>query len=252
MAPLQAGKRAETTLERWQQVHDLLGEAANGLLDCARRLDLALNTVKRYDRAERPERLQRVPKYRPTLVDPYRDHLRKRRAEDPAVPVQQLLREIRELGYQGSSNLLVRYINQGRVEGDRPHLSPRRAARLLLTRPAPASPAGQHETLAGITAACTEMTALAGLISSFAALLTPDPGNVGLLAQWITATRAADLPTSTPSPAASTWTSRPPPPRSRCRITTAAPREVNTRTKMLKRQMYGRAGFALRHRILLG
>jgi hypothetical protein len=32
--------------------------------------------------------------------------------------------------------------------------------------------AGQHETLAGITAAWTEMTALAGLISSFAALLT--------------------------------------------------------------------------------
>ena len=62
------------------------------------------------------ERLQRAPKYRPTLVDPYRDYLRKRRAEEPGVPVQQLLREIRELGYQGSSNLLVRYINQGRVE----------------------------------------------------------------------------------------------------------------------------------------
>ena len=106
-APLQAGKRAETTLERWQQVHDLLGKGT-GLLECARRLDLALNTVKRYARAERPERLQRTPQYRPTLVDPYRDHLRRRRAEDPAVPVQQLLREIRELGYQGSSNLLVR------------------------------------------------------------------------------------------------------------------------------------------------
>jgi hypothetical protein len=26
--------------------------------------------VKRYDRASEPERLQRVPKYRPTLVDP--------------------------------------------------------------------------------------------------------------------------------------------------------------------------------------
>ena len=38
------------------------------------------------------------------------------------------------------------------------------------------------------------MTALAGLISSFAAVLTPDPGNAGLLAQWITAARAADLP----------------------------------------------------------
>ena len=52
------------------------------------------------------------------------------------MPVQQLLREIRELGYPGSSNLLVRYITQGRVEGDRPHLSPRRTTRLLLTRPA--------------------------------------------------------------------------------------------------------------------
>jgi len=33
------------------------------------------------------------------------------------------------------------------------------------------------------------MTALAGLISSFAALLTPDLGRSGLLAQWITAAR---------------------------------------------------------------
>ena len=100
-APLQAGKRAKTTLERWQQVHDLLGKGT-GLLECARRLDLALNTVKRYARAERPERLQRTPQYRPTLVDPYRDHLRRRRAEDLAVPVQQLLREIRELGYRAA------------------------------------------------------------------------------------------------------------------------------------------------------
>jgi transposase len=100
--PLQDGKRAATNLERWQQVHDLRAQNV-GLLDCARRLNLSLNTIKRYDRASEPERLQRVPKYRPTLVDPHRDYLRKRRAEEPAVPVQQLLREIREHGYQGSS-----------------------------------------------------------------------------------------------------------------------------------------------------
>jgi hypothetical protein len=29
---------------------------------------VTLNTVKRYDRASEPERLQRVPKYRPALV----------------------------------------------------------------------------------------------------------------------------------------------------------------------------------------
>lgn len=43
--------------------------------------------------------------------------------------------EIRALGYNGSQNLLVRYLNQGRHLDERPHLSPRRAARLLLTRP---------------------------------------------------------------------------------------------------------------------
>src|SRR5215472_15880091 len=133
------------------------------------------------------------PEVPPTLVDPHRDYLRKRRAEEPGVPVQQLLREIRERGYQGSSKLLVRYINQGRAEGDRPHLSPRRAARILLTRPDRLT-AGQHETLAGLTAACPEMTALAGLITSFAALLLPDPGNDTRLRQWTTNARAADLP----------------------------------------------------------
>jgi len=84
------------------------------------------------------------------------------------------LREIRELGYQGSSNLPVRYINQGRAEGGRPHLSPRRAARILLTRPDRLT-AGQHETLAGLTAAGPEMTALTSLITSFAALAGPRP-----------------------------------------------------------------------------
>ena len=47
------------------------------------RQDLSLNTVKRYARAKQPERLQRAPQYRPALVGPYRDHLRKHRARGP-------------------------------------------------------------------------------------------------------------------------------------------------------------------------
>jgi hypothetical protein len=70
-----------------------------GLLECARRLQLALNTVKRCARADRPERVLRVPKYRASLVDPYREHLRRRRAEDPGVPVLHLFEEIRALGF---------------------------------------------------------------------------------------------------------------------------------------------------------
>jgi transposase len=249
--PLQEGKRAATTLERWQQVRELRARNV-GLLECARRLNLSLNTVKRYDRASEPERLQRVPKYRPTLVDPHRDYLRKRRAEEPGVPVRHLLREIRELGYQGSSNLLVRYINQGRLDSDRPHLSPRRATRILLTRPDRLT-AGQHETLAGLTAACPEMTALTSLITSFAALLAPDPGNHARLLQWITDARAAGLPDvhsftrglDLDIQAATAALTMP--------HHNGRTEGVNTKTKMIKRQMYGRAGFTLlRHRILLG
>lgn len=124
---------------------------------------------------------------------PHRDYLRKRRAEEPGVAIQQLLREIRERGYQGSLSLLVRYINQGRLDGGRPHLSPRRATRLLLTRPDRLT-GSQQETLARIETACPEISALASQIRGFAALLAPDPGNAGRLQEWITAARAADLP----------------------------------------------------------
>ncbi len=249
-APLQEGKRAETTRERWQQVRGLREKGA-GLLECSRRLGLSLNTVKRYDRASGPERLQRVPKYRPTLVDPYHDYLRKRRAEKPGVPVQHLLREIRERGYQGSSNLLVRYINQGRLDGSQPHLSPRRVTRLLLTRPDRLT-GGQQETLAPLEAACPEMTALAALIRGFAGMLAPDPGNAARLREWITAARAADLPhvhaftrgLDLDTQAVTAALTMP--------FHNGRTEGVNTRTKAIKRQMYGRAGFELlRHRILL-
>jgi len=249
--PVKEGTRAATTAERWREVHDLLGKGT-GLLECSRRLGLSLNTVKRYARAAEPDRLIRAPQYRPTLVDPYRDHLRARRAEDPAVPVQQLLREIRELGYPGSSNLLVRYITQGRVESDRPHLSPRRVARLLLSRPDALSD-GQRALLSQLTAACPEMTSLAGLIGSFAALLKPEPGNEAKLRDWTQTARACDLPSlhaftrglALDIDAAIAAVTLP--------FHNGRTEGVNTKTKMIKRQMYGRAGFTLlRHRILLG
>ena len=250
-APLPEGKRAETTRERWQQVRDLRSQGV-GLLDCSRRLGLALNTVKRYDRAGPPERLRRAAQYRPTLVDPYRDYLRKRRAEEPGVPVQQLLREIRERGYPGSSNLLVRYLNQGRADAERPHIAPRKATQILLTNP-DNLPGDQRETAGRLSGACPEMTALSRLIGKFAAMLDPDPANEGKLLQWIGEARTADLPhlhsftrglelDINAATAAVTLTHH-----------NGRTEGVNNKTKMIKRQMFGRAGFELlRHRILLG
>jgi hypothetical protein len=197
--PPREGKRAGTTAGRWRQVHDLLGKGT-GLLECSRRLGISLNTVKRYRyaRAAGPGRMIRAPQYRPTLAGPYREHLRARRAQDPSVPVLRLFAGIRELGYAGSLNLLYGYITQGRVEADRPHLSSKRVSskrvtRLLLTKPDALS--SDQQALPGqLTAACPEMTSLAGLVRSFAALLKPDPASEGKLRDWAEAARAADLP----------------------------------------------------------
>lgn len=250
-APLYDGPRTQTTLERWHQVHGLL-EKGVGLLECARRLQLALNTVKRYARADRPERMLRVPKYRASLVDPYREHLRKRPAENPAVPVSHLFEEIKALGFTGCLNLLHKYINQGRADADRSHISPRRLARMILTRPDNLK-AEYRDLLARITAACPGMTQLAAVVGGFAELLMPRTENADGLSRWIVQVRAVDLPHLHAFTRGLE--------RDRDAVIAAltlpysnGPTEgVNTKTKRIARQMHGRAGFTLlRHRILLG
>ncbi|MEE1743811.1 ISL3 family transposase, partial [Streptomyces sp. JV184] len=249
-APRPGGVHEQTTRERWRKVHDLLGQGA-GLLECSRRLNLALNTVKRYSRIPEPSAERITPRYRPTLVDPYREHLRTRRAAEPAVTVTQLFREIKAQGYTGSHNLLVRYLTQGRAEGNRPVTTPRHATRLLLTHP-------EHlwtkdtALLSTLTTACPEMAELARLVAEFAQLLTPSKGNDTRLTKWISAARVAGLPHL----------------HSFCngleldraaidvgltlRFHNSRTEGVNTHTKRIMRQMHGRAGFdLLRHRILL-
>lgn len=196
-----------------------------------------------------PTAERRAPRYRPTLVAPYRDHLR--RAEDPAVPVAHLLREIREPGYAGSANLLVRYITQGRVEGDKPVTTPHRFARLLLTRPE--NLRDKDAALLGeLAEACPEMTELARLTGEFAQLLTPAEGNDARLTDWITSVRSIDLPHLR------SFTNGLELDRAAVDAGLTTPYHdgrtegVNTRTKKITRQMHGRAGFPLlRHRILL-
>lgn len=244
-------KQDQNNLQRWHQIHDLLNKGV-ALMECARRLNLSLNTVKRYARVPEPERLQRVPQYRPTLVDPFREHLKHRRSEDPAVPVLQLLTEIKALGYKGSINLLYRYITQGRVEGDRPPISPRGLTGLLLTHPERLT-SKQRGLRDDLTAACPEMIELADFIRDFADLLHPREGNAGRLDEWIAAVRAADLPQL------HAFTRGLDQDRDAVRAALTLPYHnggtegVNTKTKRIMRQMHGRAGFPLlRHRILLG
>jgi transposase len=149
-------------------------------------------------------------------------------------------------------NLLYRYITQGRVEADRPHLSPRRVTRLLLTRPDVLSDS-QQTLLAGLTAACPEMTSLAALIRCFATLLRPDPANKARLKDWSESARASDLPHLHASTRGLDLDKQAIIAAVTLPFHNGRTEGVNTKTKMIKRQMYGRAGFTLlRHRILLG
>ncbi|MGW2786454.1 transposase [Streptomyces populi] len=223
---------------------------AVGLLESSRWLGLALNTVKRDARHSELDPLVRTPTYRPGLVDPYRDYLRERREKNPAVPVTHLLAEIRERGYAGSANLLVRYINSGRVEADHAVLFPRRVTGLL-TRHPDRLDENQHRLRDQLAAACSEMITLAAQIRSFAQLLIPTDGNAAELTDWITRTRAADLPFLR---AFTTGLERDP-----AAIDAAVTlpwrngrtEGVNTKIKLIKRQLYGRAGHCLLRQLIL-
>jgi transposase len=94
---------------------------------------------------------------------------------------------------------------------------------------------------------------LAGLVHNFAALLDPNQGNDQRLTAWIEQARQADLPHLHAFTRGLDYD------RATVNAALTLPfhnggtEGVNTRTKMIKRQMCGRAGFALlRHRILLG
>ena len=104
-----------------------------------------------------------------------------------------------------------------------------------------------------IADACPEIAAVQSLVAAFAALLTPEQDNPARLQAWMDAARSSDLPhvhsfvrgLNQDLEAVSAALSRP--------HHNGRTEGVNTRTKMIKRQMYGRAGFKLlRHRILLG
>ena len=159
-----------------------------GLCECARNW-ACLNTVKRYANITDVNLLIRPPQYRSCAVDPYRDHLRQRRAAGP-VPTTTLLAEIQAMGYPGSYNLLDRYLHQGRAELELADPSIRRLTCWILADPAHLSDTHRaHRDK--LTAMCPEMAALAAHVAAFAQLITTPGGD---LQAWIDTVTADDLP----------------------------------------------------------
>jgi transposase len=91
------------------------------------------------------------------------------------------------------------------------------------------------------------------VVRSFAALLRPDPANEAKLSEWAHTARACDLPHLHAFIRGLELDARAVIAAVTLPFHNGRTEGVNTKTKMIKRQMYGRAGFTLlRHRILLG
>lgn len=106
------------------------------------------------------------------------------------MPALRLFAENKALGYRGGLNLLYRYINHGRVAGDRIALSSKRVANWILTRPADL-PDTRRAHLDQTTASCPVMTALNSLVREFSQLMTERRG--AELDSWIKRVREAGL-----------------------------------------------------------
>jgi transposase len=163
-----------------------------------------------------------------------------------------LWEEIVPLGYQGSYGIVSGYIRKKRTS-PRPVTAqppaPRVVTKWILSRPESLTEIEQLRLKAVLTS-CPELDALTGHVRSFAQMLTERQGE--RLPQWLDAVRRDDL-TSLHTLAAGIE-------RDRDAVTAGLTLPWNSgvveghvnRIKMLKRQMFGRAGFRLlRKRVLL-
>ncbi|WP_405987871.1 helix-turn-helix domain-containing protein [Streptomyces sp. NBC_00986] len=170
ISPIEARQR-----ERHAIVHALLDQG-HGIQEIARELHMGRNTVRRVARVETPEQmLNGRHQPRPSQLD--------------------LHAELKELGYQGSYQIISDY------------LRPRRRRRIRVVGPAP--PGVRHvtswmmrhpdrlrdeerELFAGILARCPEVAAAEQLVRSSVEILTARSGQH--LKDWILAAQTEDLP----------------------------------------------------------
>ena len=231
---------------RHAAVHEL--RAAGKTLDeAARALGLSRQLTGRFWRAGTADTLLKTAGT-PGL-DPYKPHLR-RRWEQGITNIAALHREITALGYPGSKRTTSRWLAP--LQLATPAGPPAPPTRQQVTRWMLANPehldGDQQDKLSAVLGRCPELQDLAGHITEFAKILTGRHGD--RLDSWLTA--AGDCPALQPfitgirrdyqavrTALTLHWSS-------------GRVEGRNTRTKMLQRQMYGRASFPLlRKRILL-
>jgi transposase len=217
-------------------------------------LGLDRHTVRRFARQPDVDKLLVKATSRDSKLDPFKPWINQRWNQG-ITDAAALHTELQAQGWTGSAQAVRRYVRPFRQLPAAPPPAPavpktRQITRWLLSRPASLNPA-ERARLAGIRARCPHIDALAAHITSFAEMMTNRTGEQQLHS-WLAAVEADDQPALNSFAAGIR--------RDQDAVTAgltlpyssgAVEGNVN-RIKMLKRQMYGRAGFALlRKRVIL-
>jgi transposase len=241
------------TRERYAAIRERL-DAGQPLGAISRATGLDRKTVQRFARAASVDELLVNAMNRESKLDPFTPYICQRWNEgvtDAAV----LHAELRERGWTGSPQTVRRYVRPFRQALVAPEPTPavpkpRQITRWLLTRPDHLQPDEQAQ-LSGIRARCPHIDALARHVTAFAEMMTARTGSRDLEA-WLAAVEADDQPElrsfavgirhdqqAVVNGLTLPWSSG------------KVEGTVN-KIKMIKRQMYGRAGFdLLRKRVIL-
>jgi transposase len=239
---------------RYEQIHTLVARGQT-ITAIARHLQLDRKTVRKFARASSPEAIStRAPHAgAPALLRRFYGHLNRRwqeGCEDGAV----LCSEIRALGYGGSARTVRRYLT-GLRQGQAPYkpkstIAPRTVVGLLLRHPDHLGPS-DRATLERLMERCPDLVTIRRLICAFAESLCERQGEVAL-GSWLTEASGCGLGplvnfasglrkdlAAVTAAVTLTWSS-------------GVVEGNNTRIKLIKRMMYGRARVdLLRKRVLL-
>jgi transposase len=226
-------------------VHDLLAQGAT-IRANARHLGWGRHTVQRYARAATRQEMTdgRWQAPRPSMLDPFKPHLDQRTGHGCGNAAQ-LFGEIRGLGCTGSYSTVRDWLDQHRpAKAPLPPPAPTvREVTSWLTRHPDSLTDDERSQLKALLDRCPELQAASAQVRGFAVMLTHLSGQN--LPQWISDVRAAGLPglssfakgleqdlDAVTRGLTSRWNSGP------------VEGRVN-HIKLIKRQMFGRAGLTL-------
>jgi transposase len=241
------------TRERYAEIRGRL-DAGQSLSAISRATRLDRQTVQRFARAGSAEELLGKATSRDSKLDQFKPYICQRWNEG-VTDAAALHAELRQRGWAGSEQTVRRYVRpfrQALAAPDPATAAPktRQITRWLLTRPDHLQP-GEHAQLQQIRARCPHIDTLAGHITAFAQMMTDRTGTRDLEA-WLAAVEADDH-SGLRSLAAGIRNDQQ-------AVTNGLTLDWNSgrvegtvnKIKMIKRQMYGRAGFALlRKRVIM-